>query len=121
RGDAGIRGPGARLVAGDEAVHRRLLLAADRGNDVFARKPLFFQSGEVSDQVPGFLLGEEEPEEIRRLVLLLGLVDIDDRELRLGEVRRHAVDRVRLGEAYANGQVLVPARERREVRSGLPW
>ena len=49
-------------------------------------------------------------------MLFLGLVDVDDRELRLREVRGDRVDRVRLGEADSDGQVIAPTREGRQVR-----
>ena len=117
--DPRIGGLRARLVAGDEAVDRRLLLAADGADDVLARPPLLLEPGEVADEVAGLLLAEEEAEEVRRLVRLLGLVDVDDREVRLREVRRDGVDRRRLGEADADRQVIALARERREVRDVL--
>src|SRR6266550_682969 len=102
RRDAGIRGPRSRLVAGDEAIDRRLLLATDRADDVLPRTPLLLEAGEVTDQIAGLLLFEEEAEEIRGLVLFLGLADVDNRELRARKVRRHRVDRIRLGEADSN-------------------
>ena len=52
-------------------------------------------------------------------MFFLGLVDVDDRELRVREVRRHRVDRIRLREADADGQVIPVARERRQVRDVL--
>jgi hypothetical protein len=49
-------------------------------------------------------------------VLERGLVDVDDRELAGGELRRGGVDCVALREADADDQVVLLAREARHVR-----
>ena len=46
----------------------------------------------------------------------LSLIDVDDREVRVRKVRRHGVDRSRLGEADADRQVIAVTRERRQIR-----
>ena len=62
--DPRIGGLRARLVAGDEAVDRRLLLAADRADHVLGRGRRFSSSaGEVADEVARLLLLEEETRE----------------------------------------------------------
>src|SRR6185436_3610247 len=106
----------ARLVAGDEAIDRRLLLATHGADHVLAGPPLLLKPGEVTDEIARLLLAKQETQEIRRLVRLLLLVHVHDRELRLREGRRDGVDRRRLGEADADRQVITLARERREVR-----
>ena len=117
--DARVGGLRAGLIARDETIDRRLLLTADRTDHVRARAPLLLEAREVADEVAGLLLVEEQTEEVRRLVRFLGLVDVDDGEVRVREVRRHGVDRGRLGEADADRQVIGLARERREVRDVL--
>jgi len=47
------------------------------------------------------------------------LVNVDDGELRVREVRGHSVDRRRLRETDTDRQVIALARERREVRDVL--
>ena len=47
---------------------------------------------------------------------LAGLVDVDDRELRVREEMRSRVDRLRFGEADADYEVVAAARERGQVR-----
>src|SRR6266540_3011107 len=117
--DPGIGGLCTRLIAGDEAVDRRLLLPADRADHVRAGQPILLEPGEVTDEVARLLLAEEQPEQVGRLVGLLRLVDVDDGELRLGEVRRRRVDRRRLGEADADRQVVSVARKCGQVRDVL--
>ena len=85
----GHRRLGAGLVARDEAVDRRLLEAAD-GADRLAARLLRLERAEVADEVADLLLAEEEPLDVRRLALQERLVDVDDREVRVGELLRRS-------------------------------
>jgi hypothetical protein len=115
--DAGVRRPGARLVAGDEAVDRRLLLAADRTDHVLAGTTLLLETGEIADEVARLLLAEEQAEQVLRLVRLFALVDVDDREVRIRKVDGSRVDRLRFGEPDSDREAIPLARERREIRN----
>ena len=68
--DPRIRRLRAGLVAGDEAVDRRLLLSADGADYVLARPPLLLERREIADEVAGLLLAEEQALQVRRLVRL---------------------------------------------------
>src|SRR5712691_6008172 len=119
RRDPRVSGPRAGLVAGDEPVDRRLLLTANGTDDVLAWEALLFEPREIAGEVADLLLAEEQPEQVRRLVWLGGLVDVHDRELRVREEMRRRVDRLRFREADADHDVVAAARERRQVRDVL--
>src|SRR6185503_15307590 len=110
-GDGGLR---ARAVAGDETVDRRLLEAAD-GADRLGPRTLRLERAEVADEVAHLLLAEEQPLDVRRLALQRGLVDVDDREVRVRKALRGRGDRVALREPDADDEVVALAREGRHV------
>src|SRR5215211_9364916 len=83
--DPGVCLLGARLIAGDEAVDRRLLEPADRADHVRAGTSLLGERREVTGEIPDLLLLEDQPDDVLRLVLERALVDVDDRELVLRE------------------------------------
>jgi hypothetical protein len=64
--------------------------------------------------VPG--TAEQETLHVGGRALERRLVDVDDREVRLREALRRSGDRVTLGEADADDQVVALPRERRHVR-----
>ena len=104
----------SRLVAGDEAVDRRLLGARHRADEIPAGA-LCLQRGEVADEVADLLLPEEKPLGVRGFPLERGLIDIDDGELRVGERLRRTRDCITLGVADADDQVVPLTGERRHV------
>ncbi len=103
------------LVAGDEAVDRRLL-EATHGADRLAAGLLGLERAEVPDEVAHLLLAEEEALDVRRLALQERLVDVDDREVRVGEPLGGRRDRVALREADPDDEVVALAGERGHVR-----
>src|SRR5215831_17979574 len=113
--DAGIRCLGTGLVTGDEAVDRRLLLAADGADDVRPRPTLLLEPGEIADEIPRLLLLEQQAEQVLRLAGLGRLVDVDDREVRVRKALRGGGDRLRLREADADRQLVALARKGRQV------
>src|SRR5919204_1236129 len=114
--DPGIRGLRAGLVAGDEAVDRRLLLAADGAHDVRPRPPPLFEPREVPREIAHLLLAEEQPEHVFRLALQRRLVDVDDRELALRELQRSRIERIDLRVADGDREVVALLREGRQAR-----
>src|SRR5207247_8054293 len=58
--DAGIGRLGPSLIAGDEAVDRRLLLPAHRADHVGTWTALLLEPREVADEVAGLLLADEQ-------------------------------------------------------------
>src|SRR4051794_24030110 len=91
--DARVRRLRSGLEAGDVVVDRRDLLAADpaeRGRVVVLRR----EARDVADQVARVLLLEQQAGDVGRLVLELGRVDVDDRELRIRELLGGRVHRV---------------------------
>src|SRR5215470_9258109 len=81
--DAGVRGLRACLIAGDEAVDRRLLLTADRADDVGSGPPLLLEARQVADEIARLLFFEQQSEQVLRLARLRRLVDVDNREVRV--------------------------------------
>ena len=75
------------LEAGDVAVDRRDLLAADRGDHLVAALVLGVQAGHVADEVARLVLLEQEALEVLRLRLHRLLRGVDDREVRVRERR----------------------------------
>ena len=116
--DAGHGLQGAGLVAGDVAVDRWLLEPAD-GADRLARRGASPRAPEIADDVADLLLLEQETDDVLRLALEIALVDVDDREMRIRKPLRRGGDRVALGEADADDQVVALARERDHVRDVL--
>src|SRR4051812_7965997 len=112
--DAGVGLLRARLVAGDVVVDRRDLLAADRADH--AAVVLRVEAGEVADEVPGLLLLEDEALHVLGLVLERGVGLVDDREVHVGELRGHGVERVGHEETDADDEVVLLLGQRREVR-----
>src|SRR5439155_14948053 len=104
--------------AGDVTVDRRDLDAADGADDLLTvdRVQLRPQPGRVPDEVPGLLLLEEQTLDVLRLVLERRDVDVDDRELRVRELRRHGIHRVSHQEADADRDPGTRADARRQVR-----
>ena len=117
RRDPGLAFLGARPVAGDVPVDRRDLLSAD-GADHLLRAPLLLgdEAGEVTDEVAGLLLLEEQAADVLGLRLHRRLVEVDDREVRVGKLLGDGVQRVRHQEADGDHEVVFRLREAREVR-----
>src|SRR4051794_32076169 len=114
--DARVGLLGAGLEARDVAVHRRDLLAADRGDDLLAARVLGVEARERAGEVAGLVLLEQQAADVLGLALEAGRREVDDREVRGRELlgdRRH---RVRHQEADADHDVVLLLRERREVR-----
>src|SRR4051795_7911535 len=76
----------ARLEARDVVVDRRDLLAADARQR--ATVVLGVQRGQVADEVAGLLLLERQADDVLRLALHRGRVEVDDRELHRRELFR---------------------------------
>src|SRR5690349_14241706 len=106
----------AGLVAGDVAVHRRDLLAADRGDDLVAALVLGVERGERADEVTGLVLLEQQAVDVLRLRLHRGLRVVDDRELGVRELVGDGLHRLGHQEADADHEVVLLLRQRREVR-----
>ena len=81
-----------------------------------AARALRLERPEVADEVADLLLAEEEPLDVGGLPLQERLVDVDDREVRLGEALGGRGDRVALREADPDDEVEALPRERRHVR-----
>src|SRR5215208_335403 len=107
---------GAGLEAGDVAVDRRDLLAADRGDDLVAALVLDVEPGQRADEVAGLVLLEQEAVDVRGLALHRGLRVVDDRELRVGELLGDGLDRLGHQEADADHEVVLLLGERGQVR-----
>src|SRR5471030_1080726 len=103
-----------RLEACDVAVDRRLLLAADR-RDGGAPARLRREARGVAGEIADLLLPEEQPFHVLRFALV-GVRDVDDREMRLRELLRDRGHRLDLGEADADHQVVALVGERRQAR-----
>src|SRR5215211_8857574 len=114
--DPGVGLLGARLVARDEPVDRRLFEPADGPDHVRAVTPLLGERRQVAGEVADLLFLEDQPDHVLRLVLERALVDVDDREPGLREAAGDGVDRVALREADADDQAVAVAREAPHVR-----
>ena len=107
---------GAGLEAGDVGVHRRDLLAADRGDDLVAALVLGVERGERADEVAGLVLLEQQAVDVRGLALHRGLRVVDDREVRVGELLGDGLHRLGHQEADADHDVVLLLGERGQVR-----
>ena len=107
---------GAGLVAGDVGVHRRDLLAADRGDDLVAALVLGVERGERADEVAGLVLLEQQAVDVRGLALHRGLRVVDDREVRVGELLGDGLHRLGHQEADADHDVVLLLGQRGQVR-----
>src|SRR3954454_5028093 len=114
RRDAGIGLLRARLEARDVVVDRRDLLAADARQR--ATVVLGVQRGQVADEVAGLLLLERQADDVLRLALHPGRVEVDDRELGARELLRRRRHGVGHEEAVADDEVVLLLRQRRQVR-----
>src|SRR4051794_4281772 len=104
----------ARLEARDVVVDRRDLLAADARQR--ATVVLGVQRGQVADEVTGLLLLERQADDVLRLALHPGRVEVDDRELGARELLRRRRHGVGHEEAVADDEVVLLLRQRRQVR-----
>ena len=107
---------GAGLEAGDVGVHRRDLLAADRGDDLVAALVLGVERGERADEIAGLGLLEQQAVDVRGLALHRRLRVVDDREVRVGELPGDGLDRLGHQEADADHDVVLLLGERGQVR-----
>ena len=109
-----------RVVARDEAVHRRDLEAADRAELGLALERMGddLLRGEEPDEVAGLLLLEENAADVRGLALELSrdTAVVDDRELRLREALGNLRDRVGHQEADADHEPAPVPRSAGQVR-----
>ena len=112
---AGLLRAGA--VARDVPVHGRDLQPADRADHLLRASLLLGdEPGEIADQVARLLLLEEQAADVLRLRLHLLLREVDDREVRVGELLRDGVQRVGHQEADGDHEVVLRLREAGEVR-----
>src|SRR5215207_1773710 len=107
---------GAGLEAGDVAVHRRDLLAADRRDDLVAALVLDVERGERAGEVAGLVLLEQQAVDVLRLALHRGLRVVDDREVRVGELLGDGLHRLGHEEADADHDVVLLLGQRGQVR-----
>src|SRR5215212_5853939 len=107
---------GARLVAGDVAVHRRDLLAADGRDDLVAALVLGVEPGQRADEVAGLVLLEQQAVDVLRLALHQGLRVVDDPEVHGGELVGDRLHRLGHQEADADDEVVLLLRQRGQVR-----
>ena len=113
--DAGVGVRGALLEARDVVVHRRDLLAADRGHGgrVVVLRP---EAREVTGEVAGLLLLEEQALDVLRLALQARGREVDDREVVVRELAGDRGGRLAHEEADRDAQVVLLLGERRQVR-----
>ena len=71
--------------------------------------------GQDAGEVAGLLLAEEDPDDVRRLVLQRRLVDVDDREAGVREALGSRVDGVALREPDADDEIEAVPGQRRVV------
>ena len=114
--DVGVRLRGTGLVARDVGVDRRDLLAADRRDDLVAALVLRVQARHVADRIAALGLLERQALHVLRLGLHRRLREVDDAEVRRREGVGHLLGRRAHQEAVGHDQVVLLARERREVR-----
>src|SRR3954447_4744095 len=112
--DAGVGLLGAGLEARDVVVDRRDLLAADARER--AAVVLGVERGQVADEIARLLLLERQADDVLRLTLHRGRVEVDDRELHRRDLLRDGRDRVGHQEAVADDEVVLLLRQRRQVR-----
>ena len=110
-GHARVRRLHAGAVAGEERDDRRNGLTADRAHGGAFRD----RRGRDADEITRLLLGEDQPPGVCRLVLQRGPREVDDRELRVGKLRRDARERVAHQEADADHEVVPTPGRLREV------
>src|SRR5215208_1822161 len=107
---------GAGLEAGDVAVDRRDLLAADRGDHLVAALVLDVEPRQRSDEVAGLVLLEQQAVDVRGLALHQGLRVVDDREVRVRKLLGDGLHRLGHQEADADDEVVLLLGQGREVR-----
>src|SRR5215212_1763718 len=114
--DARVGLLGAGLEAGDVAVDRRDLLAADRGDDLIAALVLDVEARERARKVPRLVLLEQQAVDVLGLALQARAREVDYREVRGRELlgdRGHCVGHE---EADADHDVVLLLGERAQVR-----
>ena len=108
---AGVGVLHGRAVAGeerDDSRHRLASHGADRTSSCCGR-------GRDADEVAGLLLGEDETARVRGLVLERCPGEVDDREVRVGELLRDGGERVAHEEPDPDHEVVAAARALGEV------